>query len=120
MFLFLALTTPALLPCPTGPKDLEVLWASPSYDIGLRPPEFDHATSSLRGEAPDYGRLSSPTYVSVAPYPIKLGEFNTKLQKVTIEMDVRCRNEGCSVCVCYPCPPLPRRHRFTLRGTTRV
>ena len=120
MFLFRALTTPALLPCPTGPKDLEELWASPSYDIGLRPPEFDHATSSLRGEAPDYGRLSSPTYVSVAPYPIKLGEFNTKLQKVTIEMDVRCRNEGLSLRVCYPCPPLPPRHRFTWRGTTRV
>ena len=72
------------LPCPKGPQELHALWSSPSlYDKFTRPPHGprDASVKVTAGYSP-------PTSVNVTLVPLKLGEFNTITQMMTIDVEM--------------------------------
>ena len=59
--------------CPAGPAEAQTLWGHGSgYDIYNRPPPYNQ-----------------PTLVWLNVIPMRIGEINTKLQRVTVEVDLR-------------------------------
>lgn len=65
------------LPCPRGPRELRELWSTSVYDKGNRPGEEGEAAGSW-----------PPTDVGVTLVPTRLGEFNTRTQLVTVDVEM--------------------------------
>jgi hypothetical protein len=103
----------ATLPCPTGPSGLRALWQTAQYDIAERPapqrpafvePEHAHISAALTAAAVAGTDASAtrasptrtttntnfvPTMVSYLISPNRIGEVNTRLQRVTIDFHVQ-------------------------------
>jgi gamma-aminobutyric acid receptor subunit delta len=70
------------LSCPKGPRELQALWSTSVYDKGNRPrTPIWYAGQLPAGSWP-------PTNVAVTIIPFRLGEFNTRTQLMTIDVEM--------------------------------